>query len=281
MMAIMFKEAGVAENKRSKVAVVTGASSGIGEAIARRLSSAGYRTFGASRRAMAPEGVEAIHLDVTDDRSVAEGVAQIIARAGGIDLLVNNAGIALVAAIEESSIEQARAIFETNVFGAMRMTNAVMPGMRERGQGRVVNISSVVGFLPAPFSGLYAASKHALEGWSESLDHEVRTLGVRVSLVEPAFTASRIGENMPSPDRPLAAYEKGRAGMHALFSQALSGAPAPDAVAAIVLHAATTARPKVRYAVGREAATLRTLRRALPTTMFEKSFRKQFGLEAA
>ena len=265
------------------VALVTGASSGIGHAIALTLAQAGYRTFGTSRHsesAMA-EGVEPLQLDVTDDRSVDAGVAAVRRLAGRIDVLVNNAGFALVGAIEDSSLEQTREIFETNLFGVMRVTRAVLPGMRERRAGRIINISSVIGFLPGPFSSLYCATKHALEGYSESLDHEVRTLGVRSILIEPGFVSTRIADNMPVPDRPLADYAPGREAVRMSFEKAFETASAPEAVGDVVLKAVTALRPKVRYTAGRDAAVLSKLRRLLPTAFFEKSFRKQFGLEPA
>jgi len=266
-----------------KTALVTGASSGIGETTARLLARSGYRVFGTSRRD-APsrrDDVEMLPLDVTDDASVATCAAEALRRAGALDLLVNNAGFALIGALEESTTEQAKAIFDTNLFGVMRVTRAVLPAMRARGQGRVVNISSVAGFLPAPFSGLYACTKHALECYSESLDHEVRTFGIRVSLVEPGFIATRIGESMPEPDAKLAAYDRGRMNVAAVFNEALAKAPGPDTVARVVLEAATAKSPQLRYPVRREAATPRVARRLVPTAVFERGFRKQFRLDAA
>jgi short-subunit dehydrogenase len=170
---------------------VTGASAGIGEAAAHALVDAGFTVYGTSRRAAAGEkrdGVVFLPLDVTDDGSAAGVVREVLERSGRIDVLVNNAGVGIAGAAEESSIEQARALFETNVFGSIRMTRAVLPHMREQGGGRIINVSSVLGLVPAPFMALYAATKHAIEGYSESLDHEVREHGVRVLLVEPAYT---------------------------------------------------------------------------------------------
>lgn len=265
-----------------KVAIVTGASSGIGRAIAARLGGAGFRVFGASRRSVsATAGIESMALDVDDESSVSACVGDVLRLAGRIDLLVNNAGFALVGAIEESTTAQAKAIFETNVFGLMRMTRAVLPTMRTQGRGRVVNISSITGFLPAPFSGLYAATKYAIEGYSWALDHEVRTLGIRVSLIEPGFTKSAISENMPEPDAPLGVYARGRKNILDMFSDALAKGADPGGVADVVLKAATAASPKVRYTVGREAATLAMLRAYLPTGMFDRSFRKQFRLDVS
>ena len=167
----------------SKTAIVTGASSGIGEATADRLAKAGYTVYGTSRRG-AGVGSRSFHmlpLDVTSDASVEAAVGEVMRREGRIDLLVNNAGFGVApAGAEESSIEQARSIFDTNFFGLIRMTRAVVPHMRRQGSGRIINIGSVLGLLPMPYGALYAATKHAVEGYSESLDHELRTRGIRV-----------------------------------------------------------------------------------------------------
>lgn len=264
------------------VALVTGASSGIGQATAARLARAGFRVFGTSRRGMVTvPGVEALALDVTEDASAAACVAAVADRAGRIDLLVNNAGFALVGALEESSVTQAKAIFECNVFGVMRMTRAALPIMRAQRGGRIVHVSSIVGFVVPPFSGLYAATKHAVEAYSEALDHEVRTFGIRSILVEPGFMATRIGEHMPRPDEPLPAYDAGRRAVGGVFAEALAKAPSPEAVAEAILGAARARRPRLRVTVGREAGTLAALRRLAPAALFDRSVRRQFRLEPA
>src|SRR5213078_4093529 len=131
---------------------------------------------------------------------------------GRVDLLVNNAGFGVApAGAEESSIEQARSIFETNFFGIVRMTRAVLPHMRRQGGGRIINIGSVLGFLPMPYMALYAATKHAIEGYSESLDHELRTRGIRVSVIEPAYTKTRFDANFLQPDSKVDEYRAVRA----------------------------------------------------------------------
>ena len=174
-------------NTQGSIALVTGASSGIGKATAERLATAGYKVYGTSRRG-AQAGQRAfamLPLDVTRDDSVEAAVNELMRLEGRIDLLVNNAGFGVApAAAEESSIEQARSIFETNFFGIIRMTRAVVPYMRKRRGGRIINIGSVLGFLPMPYMAVYAATKHAIEGYSESLDHELRTRGVRVLVVD-------------------------------------------------------------------------------------------------
>src|SRR4249920_30818 len=188
------------------IALVTGASSGIGEATAQRLVMAGYKVYGTSRRAAkaSQRSFELLPLDVTSDESVAATVGEVLRAEGRIDLLVNNAGFGIApAAAEESSIEQARSIFETNFFGSVRMTRSVVPHMRRQRAGRVINIGSVLGFLPMPYAALYAATKHAVEGYSESLDHELRTWGIRVSVIEPAYTKTRFDANLLQPDSKL------------------------------------------------------------------------------
>ncbi len=200
------------EQQTRPVAIVTGASGGIGEATARALQAAGYRVFGTYRRPPATRvaGVEYLACDVTSDESVQTAVGQVLAKAGRVDLLVNNAGVGLIAGAEESSLEQAKSLFDVNLFGVFRMTKAVLPTMRRQGSGRIVNISSVMGLIPAPFMALYAASKHALEGYSESLDHEIRASGVRVVLVEPAYTRTSFEGNVYQADQQLDVYQSAR-----------------------------------------------------------------------
>jgi NAD(P)-dependent dehydrogenase (short-subunit alcohol dehydrogenase family) len=185
------------------IAIVTGASSGIGQATAERLAVAGYKVYGTSRRGAqsGQRSFEMLSLDVTSDTSVDAAVTEVIRVDGHIDLLVNNAGFGVApAGAEESSIDQARSIFDTNFFGIVRMTRAVVPHMRRHGSGRIINIGSVLGFLPMPYGALYAATKHAVEGYSESLDHELRTRGIRVSVVEPAYTKTQFDANFLEPD---------------------------------------------------------------------------------
>src|SRR5437762_9913646 len=198
---------------KNKTALVTGVSSGIGREIAQLLAERGARVFGSVRnpKAASPiRGVDLVGMDVTDDVSVNEAVHSIVQKAGPIQYLVNNAGYSFMGALEETSVAEARQQFETNVFGVLRVTNAILPGMRQHGDGRIVNISSVLGFLPAPYLGIYVASKHAVEGYTETLDHEVRRFGVRALLVEPANTKTNISGNTKSAKISLAVYEEER-----------------------------------------------------------------------
>jgi len=262
------------------VALVTGASSGIGHATAKALQNAGYRVFGTSRRAVIgrSDGITMLTCDVTDDRSVAKLVENVLADAGRIDLLVNNAGIGLFGGAEESSTAQAQALFDVNVFGVLRVTNAVLPIMRRQGKGRIVNLSSVQGFIPAPYFALYASTKHAVEGYSESLDHELRPFGIRIVLVEPAYTRTSFEENLAKPDQLLGIYDAARAGMTETVRKAMEKGDTPEAIAQTVLAAATDSTPKRRYAAGKLARQVSLLRRFVPPSAFDKSLRKQLGL---
>jgi short-subunit dehydrogenase len=144
--------------------------------------------------------------------------------------------------------------------------------------GRIVNLSSVLGFIPAPYSALYSATKHAIEGYSESLDHELRPFGIRVVLVEPAYTRTSFEENLARPDRSLDVYDAARVGMNATLRNALETGDAPEVVARTVLTAATESVPKRRYAAGKMARQVSFLRRFVPASAFDRSLRKQYGL---
>lgn len=260
-----------------QVALVTGASSGIGKAAAAALVEAGFEVVGTSRKSAEVEpsaDITFIDLDVTDDGSVERAVQQVIDRFGKIDVLVNNAGIGSSGAAEDSSIEQDRRVFDINVFGVMRMTKAVLPYMRARKSGRIVNISSVVGFIPQPYMAAYSASKHAIEGYTESLDHELREHGIRALLVEPAWTNTEFEQNNLQADRPLEEYAKQRE----IFTQYMAGAvkdgyPA-SVVAEAVVAAAKDAKPKLRYAAGARVRQVSMLRRYVPTSAFDGQIRK-------
>jgi NAD(P)-dependent dehydrogenase (short-subunit alcohol dehydrogenase family) len=173
-----------------RVVIITGVSSGIGRATAEQFTQRGCRVFGTVRNittARAIPGVTLIEMDIRDEASVLQGIQTVIDLAKRIDVLVNSAGVTLLGALEEASIAEAQTLFDTNLFGLMRVSKAVLPHMRKQGSGRIVNVSSVLGFLPAPYMALYSASKHAVEGLSETLDHEVRQFGIRVALVEPSL----------------------------------------------------------------------------------------------
>ena len=263
-----------------RIAIVTGASSGIGFASAEALARAGFTVFGTSRKASnaGPSGVKMQVCDVTNDESVASLIAAVLAQNGRIDLLVNNAGIGMFGGAEESSVAQSQELFDTNLFGVMRMTNAVLPVMRKNGGGRILNIGSILGLIPAPYSAHYAAAKHAIEGYSESLDHEVRAFNIRVSIIEPAFVRTIFDQNGMKPDREVEDYDKARAGVAALLRDVMPKADRPEVVAKVVLAAATDKRPRRRYTAGKAAGLMSVLRRFAPAETFDKTLRKQFRL---
>ncbi len=273
---------GIQKQQTRPVAIVTGASGGIGDATARALHAGGYRVFGTYRRALATRSAEIEYLacDVTSDESVQAAVGQVLSKTGRIDLLVNNAGVGLVAGAEESSLEQAKSLFDVNLFGLIRLTKAVLPTMRRQRAGRIVNISSVMGLIPAPFMALYSASKHAVEGYSESLDHEIRGSGIRVVLVEPAYTLTSFEGNVYPADQQLEAYQSARTNAEGVLREGMKTADTPELVASAVVKASTEANPHRRYAAGRRARQVSLLRRFVPESAFDRSLRKQMRLPA-
>lgn len=263
-----------------KVVVVTGVSSGIGRATAAKFAKQKCKVFGTVRnlaKAQPIPGVELVEMDVRDEASVKRGIQSIIDRAKRIDVLVNNAGGSLVGAVEETSITEAQLLFDTNVFGILRTMQVVLPYMRAQRSGRIVNISSVLGFIPAPYMGLYAASKHAVEGLSESLDHEVRQFGIRVVLVEPAYTKTSLDVNAPHVVSKIAAYNAEREIVTKKIACNVNGAPEPDGVANTVVEAAL-GKWKMRRPPKGQASLLSKLRRFMPASPVDASIRKDFGL---
>jgi NAD(P)-dependent dehydrogenase (short-subunit alcohol dehydrogenase family) len=268
-----------------KVVLITGVSSGIGRATATVLAGRGFRVFGTMRKpgenSEGPEGVEVVRLDVRDAESVRAAVQTVLDRAGRIDGLVNNAGYTLIGSLEETRLEEAKELFETNFFGVLRLSQAVLPVMREQRSGRMINLSSVAGLVPTPYQGIYSASKHALEGYSESLDYEVRQFGIRVALIEPGFTRTNMDRNSQAVREPLPAYasERNRVA-EAVLANLVRGEDAAS-VASVILEALTSRTPKLRYAAGHQARLVSRMRRFAPSAIFGWGLRKQFGLRAA
>src|SRR4051812_12489099 len=256
-------------NGTGRVVLISGASTGIGRAVAELLASRGYRVF-AGVRAPATTfphpGIDVLPLDVRDETSVKACVAEVYNRAGRIDVLINNAGVNLVGAVEETSTGQAQVLFDTNVVGVLRMIQAVLPGMRRQGTGQIVNISSVLGFIPAPFMGVYASTKHAIEGLSESLDHEVRTFGIRVILIEPPYARTRLDSNAAQAERRIDAYAAQRRRTAAAITGNTNAGLEAEVIASQVLRA-IEGRHRMRRPIG-QAALLYWLRRLLPARMF-------------
>lgn len=259
------------------VALVTGASSGIGKAAALALATAGHEVIGTSRNTahvIPLKGVTFLDLDVTSDASVADAVAEVIEKFGRIDVLVDNAGIGTAGAAEESSAAQAQAqaLFDINVFGVIRMTHAVQPHMRAQHSGRVINISSVVGFMPQPYMAVYAATKHAVEDCYESVDHELCD-GVRVLLVEPARTSTAFDAASVRPDQLLDVYAHQRHVFEQYMAGAVRDGDDPAVVADEVVAAATDTKPKLHCTAGAITGRVRPVRRIIPTRMFDQQLR--------
>src|SRR2546422_8420308 len=233
----------------SQTILVTGASSGIGQSTARLLAERGYTVFGTARKpdSAKREPFTILALDVRSDESVRACVEQVIAKAGRLDVLVNNAGYAMMGAAEETSVEEAKAQFETNFFGIVRMVNAVLPGMRAAGAGKIINISSLAGNTAIPFSAFYSATKFALEGYSESLWYEVSPFGISVSLVEPGFVNTPIGEAAPIAAHTLPAYDTRRKRMLAKFGKSIQAGISPPEGGRPVLPINHEAEPGFGY----------------------------------
>jgi short-subunit dehydrogenase len=268
---------------KSKIAIVTGASSGIGAAIAALLSNSGYKVYGTSRKGAqgSQHSYKMIAMDVNNEVSIEAALKEVIQNEGRIDLVVNNAGFGVApGGAEESTIEQTKMIFDTNFFGVVRMVRAVVPYMRKQGEGRIINIGSILGLMPAPYMATYAATKHAVEGFSESLDHELRTRGIRISVVEPGYTNTQFEANTLEVDAKLEEYAIARKGLAKLIKVAVAGGDDPQVVAEVVLKAAKAKSPKLRYTAGKLATRLSILRRFAPAALVDSGIRKEFKLDS-
>jgi NAD(P)-dependent dehydrogenase (short-subunit alcohol dehydrogenase family) len=249
------------------VSVVTGANSGIGRATAIHLAAAGHEVYGTVRnpdsaaklRTMAEgAGVEIalITMDVADDDSVANGLGEVLERAGRVDVLVNNAGVGGNATVEECPASMHLDVMNVNLCGAVRCIQTVLPQMRERGSGSIVNVTSVVGRIAAIAQAPYVTSKWALEGLSEQLAIEVAAFGIRVAIIEPGVTKSAIfAKNIDTPNQ-TGAYDAQYRRMFQMYAAGIPQATDPFEVARVILHAVTTDAPKLRYAVSWGAADM-------------------------
>jgi NAD(P)-dependent dehydrogenase (short-subunit alcohol dehydrogenase family) len=268
---------------KEKVALITGVSSGIGQGVARQLGQKGFAVFGTSRNPRGVEpmpGVEVLPLDVCLDTSVKACVDAVFAQAERLDILINNSGYVLGGAIEEVSIEEAKAQFETNFFGAMRMVKAVLPMMRQQRSGQIINISSLAGLISAPpFWGIYSASKYALEAYTEHLWREVKPFNVRVSLVEPGSIKTHLTRNQQNAAEPISDYEPWRERAFEASRQYEEKAPDPALVADCVVRIIESKSPKLRNRVGKQATWVPRLRKISSEARFEKVIRNVFHLD--
>jgi short-subunit dehydrogenase len=262
--------------------LVTGASSGIGAATARLFQIRGFTVFGTSRNSASSGRSEfaMLPLDVTSDGSVRECIERVLAQTGQIDVLINNAGYTLNGAAEETSLAEAKEQFETNFFGVVRMTNAVLPHMRRAGSGRIINIGSLVGLLAIPYGAFYCATKFGLEAYSEALWYEVQAFGIGVSLIEPGFVRTGLGSASRIAAAGLSAYDGPRDRVIAAIKSGVEKGCSPETVAKAILDASTSRKPRLRYPVGSDARWLPRLRKALPWSVFASGLRRQFALDA-
>jgi NAD(P)-dependent dehydrogenase (short-subunit alcohol dehydrogenase family) len=246
--------------RNQKVALVTGASSGFGELTARLLAQSGFKVFGASRRKSAiGGGVEMLELDVTLQASVDACIQSVLTRGHTIDLLVNNAGQTHASLVEDTPIETAMGVFDTNFWGVVRVTNAVLPIMRKQRSGLIINVGSLAGLVGVPGQGFYAASKHALEGYTETLQTELQQFDIRVSLVEPGFFRTHLHHSMLRVSRGIPDYDSIRSKIESAISEAISGGGDPRDVAQKILVVARSPTA--------EAAVSGWQRRNLASTM--------------
>jgi NAD(P)-dependent dehydrogenase (short-subunit alcohol dehydrogenase family) len=267
----------------SQVVLVTGASSGIGAAVAGLFHRRGYTVFGTSRNAdpATPREFPMLKLEVNSDASAKACVAEVLARAGRIDVLVNNAGFALSGAAEETSIAEAKDQFETNFFGVVRMVKAVLPAMREARSGRIVTIGSLAGLMAIPFNSFYCGTKFALEGYTEALWFELKPFGIGVSLIEPGFVRTPINQAARVAAEPLGAYDGPRDRAMAAVGHSVDKGIAPEQVAQAVLRAAQSRNPRLRYRVGADSVWLPRLRAVSSWGFFAAGVSRTFKLGAA
>jgi short-subunit dehydrogenase len=264
-----------------KIILITGASSGTGQETARHLVKAGYVVFGTSRnpsKQEQPEDFEMLSLDIRSDESVKACLETVINKAGRLDVLINNAGYVVSGAIEETTLEQAKDIFETNFFGVMRMCQTALPFMRRQRQGQIINVSSLAGLNPVPFWSLYNASKFALEGFTESLRHELKPLNISVSLVEPGFVKTKLAHNTQFSANLLPDYEPSRKRAWTRIREHEESGIESRLVAETILKIIESKAPKLRHLLGKEVIYYH-LRRFMPATMLENAVRDYWNLD--
>jgi len=265
-----------------QVVLITGISSGIGQTTARLLTQQEFSIFGTARnlsRVEAIPGVEVLPLDVRSEESVNTCVDTVLKRAGRLDILVNNAGHGLWGSVEEVALEEAKALFETNFFGVVRMVKRVLPIMRRQGSGQIINISSGLGLAALPFVGFYASSKFALEGYTESLRHEVKLFQIKVSLVEPGFVHTQFHNNMQLASNPITDYDPLRQRVSEGFQKHREKGLEPTQVAECILRIIKSKSPRLRNIVSKEIARTFFLRRVLPESLYERGARRYLNLD--
>ena len=274
------------KNQRALVAVVTGSSGGIGLATSLALARSGYLTYATMRNLAKRKSIQSlaekqhlpirtVQLDVTDENSVKNAIQSILSESEGIDLLVNNAGYGLTGAFEDIGIDEIKALYETNLFGVIRVTQGVLPIMRKQGSGRIINISSGAGRIGYPGGSAYVSSKFALEGLTESMAYEIEQFGIKAVLVEPGFVRTNFGENMVIAKKaqdPNSPYSQMMIQMRSssVRSRMVENASDADLVASVVVEAATAKEPNFRYLAGKDVQQLVTAKKSMSDEEFQR-----------
>jgi NADP-dependent 3-hydroxy acid dehydrogenase YdfG len=274
----------------SRAVLISGCSTGIGRAVALRLRRAGFPVYATARRpetlsGLEAEGICALPLDVTDEESMVNAVKRVVEDHGAVGVLVNNAGSGVYGSVEDVPLDRARLSFETNVLGMIRLVQLVLPGMRDQGAGRIIDVSSILGRFSPPGGGLYHATKHAVEAYSDALRLEVSQFGVRVCLIEPAvvqteFFSTSVNQFADPPGTPYADFYNDLAGwaMDVATGRRVAGrfSVSAEKVAVVIERAVTARSPRARYQVGPLATATVLMRRLLPDTLFDRFVRSQF-----
>ena len=281
-----------------KVALVTGSSSGIGLETAILLARNGFYTYASMRNLEKSAKIteianrenlplQIIQLDVNNDESVKQAIDKIVQEKDRIDVLVNNAGYGLFGSVDDTTIEEIKAQFETNFFGIIRVTQKVLPIMRMRNNGSgdsstIVNISSVGGKMSFPLLSAYNSTKFALEGLSESMAYELEPFGIRVVIIEPGFirtniaSSSILAKKASDPDSPYFSFTQKLANHFNSMVDNTSTSSPPEQVAKTILQAITSKNPKLRYTVGNDAESIIKARNSMPDEEFMETIKKQF-----
>ncbi|HVD21283.1 MAG TPA: SDR family oxidoreductase [Nitrososphaera sp.] len=271
-----------------KVAIVTGSSTGIGYETSLILARNGFLTYATMRNLNKSEDmkltvakenlpIQIKQLDVTDDVSVKNAIQEISSEAGHIDVLVNNAGYGLNGAFEDLAMDEIKAQYETNVFGLVRTTQAVLPIMRKQGSGRIINISSGAGRIGYPGGSAYVSSKFALEGLSESMAYEIEQFGIKTVLVEPGFVRTKIGENMAISKKtqdPNSPYSQMMQMMSSNQERMLENGSDANLVAEVVVEAATAKEPNLRYLAGKDVQQMVAAKKSMSDEEFQKMMKQ-------
>jgi NAD(P)-dependent dehydrogenase (short-subunit alcohol dehydrogenase family) len=277
-------------NQQLSVAVVTGSSSGIGLAASLALAKNGYLTYATMRNLAKRDSIQSVaekehlpvrtvQLDVTDENSVKNAIQSILSESGRIDLLVNNAGYGMTGAFEDIGMDEIKSLYETNVFGVIRVTQAVLPIMRKQGSGRIINISSGAGRIGYPGGSAYVSSKFALEGLSESMAFEVEQFGIKTVLVEPGFIRTNFAENIVTAKKaqdPNSSYSQMMMQMKSSSHRRrmIENAPDADLVASVVVEAATAKEPNLRYLAGKDVEQMVAAKKSMSDEEFQNMIRQ-------